>query len=397
LQRVTRGHTRNIKYGSGTTRTARISFLGRCAPLEKLHDLKEHICSYDNLFEAYVSAAKGKADRAEVMRFKFNLEVNLFQIQRELLDGTYKVGPYREFYVRYPKPRLVMALGFKDRVVQWAIYRQIDPYVDKRFITHSYGCRREKGTLAAAQTLMNWQRIISRKPDADDYWIIKGDISKYFYRVDHELVLDFYRDICDEDWFMWLMDTIINNPDVPFGLPEGMGIDECPRDQRLFEIGQPIGNLTSQETANIYLDRFDQWCKHALGLHYYVRYMDDFCAIVKGKDNAARILRAMTQYLRDELRLDMSRKARIVRADRDTEFVGYRVSPHGLRLRKKTVQHIKRSLKHVAGLYADGAIPYDRAKDSVICYWGLAEHCNGQYIRRWIEENVVLKRREEAA
>jgi len=365
--------------------------------LEKLHDLKEHICSYDNLFEAYVSAAKGKADRAEVMRFKFNLEVNLFQIQRELLDGTYKVGPYREFYVRYPKPRLVMALGFKDRVVQWAIYRQIDPYVDKRFITHSYGCRREKGTLAAAQTLMNWQRIISRKPDADDYWIIKGDISKYFYRVDHELVLDFYRDICDEDWFMWLMDTIINNPDVPFGLPEGMGIDECPRDQRLFEIGQPIGNLTSQETANIYLDRFDQWCKHALGLHYYVRYMDDFCAIVKGKDNAARILRAMTQYLRDELRLDMSRKARIVRADRDTEFVGYRVSPHGLRLRKKTVQHIKRSLKHVAGLYADGAIPYDRAKDSVICYWGLAEHCNGQYIRRWIEENVVLKRREEAA
>ena len=123
--------------------------------------------------------------------------------------------------------------------------------------------------------------------------------------------------------------------------------------------------------------------------------MDDFCAIVKGKENAEHIMEAMTEYLRDELHLDMSQKARIVRADRDTEFVGYRVSPHGLRLRKKTVKHMKSSLKHVEGLYADGLIDFASAKDSVVCYWGMAEHCNGQYIRRWIEENVVLKRNED--
>ena len=363
--------------------------------MEKLHNLKERICSYDNLFEAYISAAKGKGDRAEVVRFSFDLEENLSQIQKELMDGTYKVGPYREFYVRYPKPRLVMALGFRDRVVQWAIYRQIDPYVDKRFITHSYGCRKEKGTLAAAQQLMEWLRIISRKPDAKDYWIIKGDISKYFYRVDHEIVMDFYRDICVEDWFMWLMDTIINNPDVPFGLPEGLGIDDCPRDKRLYSVGQPIGNLTSQETANIYLDRFDQWCKHTLRLNKYARYMDDFQAIVKGRENAERIMREMTNFLRDKLKLNMSAKARIVRADRPVEFVGFIVSPHGLRLRKKTVYHVKRSLKHLKNLYADWIISFDRVKESIICYYGMCKRCNARYLETWIEENIILQRKEK--
>ena len=126
----------------------------------------------------------------------------------------------------------------------------------------------------------------------------------------------------------------------------------------------------------------------------FIKNMDDFGAIVNGKENAERIMRAMTKYLRDELRLDMSRKARIVRADRDTEFVGFMVSPHGLRLRKKTVSHIKRSLKHVAGLYADGALPFERARDSIICYLGMTEHVNAEYLARWIETNVVLKRRE---
>ena len=364
--------------------------------MEKLHDLKEHICSYDNLYEAFVSAAKGKTDRAEVLVFAFNLEENLHALRKELLSCTYKVGPYREFYVRYPKPRLVMALGFRDRVVQWAIYRQIDPYVDKRFIRHSYGCQREKGTLAAAQCLMEWLRVISRKPEAKDYWLIKGDVSKYFYRVDHEKVLNCYAEICDEAWFMWLMDTIINNPDVPFGLPEGMGIDDCPRDKRLFSVGQPIGNLTSQETANILLDRLDQYCKHVLKLHEYVRYMDDFSAIVKGLDEARRVFGLMSDFLSQELRLEMSPKAKIIRADQPIEFVGFDVSPHGLRLRKKTVKHMKRSMKHVARLYADGVIGLESAMDSIICYRGMTTHCNANYLREWIENNIVLQRGEGA-
>lgn len=363
--------------------------------MEKLHNLMEHISSYDNLYEAYVSAAKGKAERPEVLAFAFDLEANLHKLQDELRNRTYKVGPYREFYVRYPKPRLVMALQFRDRVVQWAVYRQIDPYVDKRFISHSYGCRRDKGTLAAAECLMNWQRIVCRKPDAKDWWIIKGDVSKFFYRVDHKIVMQDYADISDDEGFLWLMDVIVNNPEVPFGLPEGMGIADCPREERLFEVGQPIGNLTSQETANIYLDRLDQYCKHVLRLHFYVRYMDDFCIVIKGRKEAERIFGILCRYLKDELHLDMSKKSRIVRADQTTEFVGYKVSPHGLRLRKKTVQHIKRSLKHVAGVYAAGGISFERAHETITCYLGMTKRCNAAYVRKWIEQNIALQRKEQ--
>lgn len=160
--------------------------------MKRLHDLKARICDFDNLMGAYRDAAREKMYREEVITFTLDLGNNLHKLLDELEGMDYEVGPYREFYVRYPKPRLVMALGFRDRIVQWAIYRVINPYLDKRYITHSYGCREGKGTLAAAEQFHNWQQLISRKKQADDWYIIKGDISKYFYRVDHKKVMSTY-------------------------------------------------------------------------------------------------------------------------------------------------------------------------------------------------------------
>lgn len=359
--------------------------------MKKLRDLKQRICSFENLLAAYKAAAKDKRYRSEVISFSFNLEENLFSIQHDLERRRYAVGAYCEFYVHYPKPRLVMALGFRDRIVQWAIYRQINPYVDKRYIQHSYGCRNGKGTLAAAQCLLNWVQLTSRKPDAADWVIIKGDISKYFYRVDHEIIMEFYAEICDEDWFLWLIDTIVNNPDLPFGLPEGVSIADCPREKRLYDVGMPIGNLTSQETANVYLDRLDQYCKHVLKLRYYVRYMDDFIILCR-REEAQAILDSITVFLRERLKLAISPKSRILPASQPVEFVGYTISPHGLRLRKKTDRHIKHALKKVAEKYAAGQIDIDEAVNTLKSYHGMTKHCNGYNLRRWIEENIVFVR-----
>lgn len=363
--------------------------------MEGLHNLKDRICDFENLMGAYRDAAKSKRYRNEVLDFTFNLGENLLQIQKELREMTYKVGPYREFYVRYPKPRLVMALGFRDRVVQWAIYRQINPYLDKRYIEHSYGCRRDKGTLAAAQCLQSWQQLISRKPDADDWYLIKGDISKYFYRVDHGKVLQAYDETSDDAWYRWLMGAIVNNTDVPFGLPVGVKPDDCPRALRLFDVGMPIGNLTSQETANLFLDKLDKYCKHTLRLHFYVRYMDDFCILVKGKENARQIFATIGDFLRNELALDISPKSLIQKATAPVEFVGYLLTPHGIRMRKKTTRHVKRALKHVMAAFAMGAISYDKAMESVICYVGMCKHCSGHNLLRWIEDNFILRREEQ--
>jgi len=362
--------------------------------LEKLHDLKCRICSFENLLGAYNDAAKEKRYRDEVLAFTLNLEANLFDIQCDLINMTYAVGRYRSFYVQYPKPRLVMALGFRDRVVQWAIYRQINPFIDKRFIDHTYGCRERKGTLAAAQQVFSWVQLVSRKPDAKEWRIIKADVSKFFYRVDHEIILDIYDDVTDDAWFAWLIDTIINNPDMPFGLPEGASATDCPPDRRLYEVGMPIGNLTSQETANMYLNPLDQYCKHTLKLHFYDRYMDDVIALVRGQETAEETRGLMEDFMRRELKLSMSKKTAIYPALQGCEFVGCRITPHGIRPRKQTTKHMKRSLKEVMNQYSDGEITLERALNTVHSHMGLMEHKNGYNMRRWISENVYFQRRE---
>lgn len=361
--------------------------------LEKLQHLKDRICSLENLYAAYFEAIKDKRYRDEIVRYTLDLDRNIFELREELLAETYMVGPYREFYVRYPKPRLVMALGFRDRIVQWAIYRQLNPYVDKRFIQHSYGCRKGKGTLAAAECLMNWLRLVNRMDDADEWGLIKGDVSKFFYRVDHWITLDVYADYTDDPWFLRLIGKIINNPDVPFGLPIGMRADDCPRELRIFEVGMPIGNLTSQETANLYLNRLDQYVKHVLRQHLYVRYMDDFIILCRRKD-AQTILDSIETFLREELRLELSPKSRILPARKGCEFVGYVVTPHGLRLRKKTTKHIKSSLKHIEELYALGLVDLDKALQTVKSYHGMTKHCNGYNLRRWIADNITFQRKD---
>lgn len=359
--------------------------------MEKLRDLKNRICSLENLYAAYFEAIKEKKYRDEIILYSLDLDRHISELREELLNETYVVGPYREFYVRYPKPRLVMALQFRDRIVQWAIYRQLNPFVDKRFISHSYGCRKGKGTLAAAECLLDWLRLIDRKPDAADWVIIKGDISKYFYRISHRVALNIYGEYADDPWFIRLMTRIIENPDVPFGLPVGMKADDCPRDTRLFDVGMPIGNLTSQETANIYLDVLDKFVKHALRQHFYARYMDDFVILCR-KEEAEGILHAIECFLRSELELDISPKSRILPASRGCEFVGFMVTPHGLRLRKKTTRHIKSSLRHIADLYAQGVIGLDRALETTRCYIGMTKNINGYNLRRWIEDNIVFVR-----
>lgn len=115
--------------------------------------LLERIYSWENLLNAYHEAAKEKWYRNDATAFSANLEANLISIQNDLMWRSYEVGRYREFYVHEPKKRLIMALGFRDHVVQWAIYLQVNQELDNGMIYHSYGCRVGKGTTRAAERL----------------------------------------------------------------------------------------------------------------------------------------------------------------------------------------------------------------------------------------------------
>ena len=220
-----------------------------------LDDVYDTICEYEELYQSHIEARKGKRYRDDVLLFTDRLEENLIELQNELIWQSYKVGAYRPFYVREPKLRLVMALQYRDRVVQWAIYKQLYPFYDKTFIEDSYACRRGKGTHRAADRLQYWLRQVSRKPGK--WYYLKLDISKYFYRVDHSVLLEILGRRIKDLRLMQLLSEIINSEDTRFGLPAGLSPDECTEDMWLCDVGMPIGNLTSQLFANIYLNELD--------------------------------------------------------------------------------------------------------------------------------------------
>ena len=354
-------------------------------------EIFRRIISWDNLLAAYHSAASEKWFRNDVEKFSAHLGENLIGIQNDLVWKSYTVGRYREFYVYEPKKRLVMALNFRDRVVQWAIYRQLNPLLDNQFYYHSYGCRVGKGTTRAADRVQYWMRMADRKPV--DWYYLKLDISKYFYRVDHEVLLKILGEkFPDEPQLLWLMTTIINCDHTPFGLPPGVGVDDIPPSERLFEVGMPIGNLTSQLLANVCLDQLDQYIKHELRIHCYVRYMDDMVLIHPDKMllNDCKVL--IEDYLNKHLHLELNSKTTIGKVKNGITFVGYIIRPTYRKQKRKSLRKMKARIHVVQREYSEGLIDFEDVDSTMQSYFGLMQNFNSYGLRTWMHDNIAFQR-----
>lgn len=355
--------------------------------MKRLGNLYEQIIDYENLWKAYLNARKNKRFRGDVLEFTHNVEENLIQIQNELIHKTYKVGRYREFYVYEPKKRLIMALPFRDRVVQWAIYQVIEPLFDRQFIKDSYACRKGKGVQAAADRLQYWMRKLDRRYENPYY--LKLDISKYFYRIDHDVLISILRrKIKDED-LMWLLETIIHSEDTKFGVPLG---DHNLEQERIDGLGMPIGNLTSQLFANLYLNELDQYAKHELHLHCFIRYMDDIIVLHESKQELQKILEEIDIFLRSELRLQLNNKTAIRPISTGIEFVGYRIWSTHRKLKKKTAKKMKRRLKYLKKAYARGEVSADEVRSTLMSYLGYMKHADCYKLKKKILRDLVLVR-----
>ena len=367
------------------------ALLGRVDFMSKQQSIIEKVYSWENLLEAYHEAARQKWFRDDVAAFSANLEENLITMQNELIWRTYEVGRYREFYVLEPKKRLIMALSFKDRVVQWAIYRQINPLLDSQMIFHSYGCRVGKGTTRAAERLHGWVRLVDRKPDEWRY--LKLDIAKYFYRVDHSVLMELLRrKFPDEDGLLWLMRTIIDCGHTPFGLPAGKEPDDVPMSERLYDVGMPIGNLTSQLLANVCLDALDQYVKHELKARYYIRYMDDMIILHPDAKELRRYREDIETFLNSRLHLDLNSKTTIGKVKRGITFVGYIIFPTHRKLKPNSMKKMKSRMKYVAKQYAAGLMDLDEIKSTMASYYGMMKQFNSYGLRGWIYNNIVFRR-----
>lgn len=360
--------------------------------MKKIKNLLPEIYDYENIYLAWKQASKGKRYRNEVLEFERNLEENLINIQNHFIYGSYVQGKFREFYVNEPKRRLVMALPFPDRVVQWAIYRQLFPLLEKQFIEDSFACRVGKGTHKAADRLQYWLRQVDRKPE--NYYYLKLDVAKYFYRIDHQILLHILSHKIGDKPLMDLLQSIICDTNTAFGLAlptDGIGVtDEMPR---LWHRGMPIGNLTSQMFSNVYLNELDQFCKHHLKLHYYVRYMDDIIILGDSKSELHRVKMEISSFLDNHLKLHLNNKTTIRPCTMGVEFVGYRLWATHRKLKKKTARKMIHSARYLGKARRERNISKERFRGIVASYRGALEHFNSVGLRNKMNRAYIKGRR----
>lgn len=353
----------------------------------KIKNVYDEICSFENLYKAYLNARKNKRFRDEVLEFTNNLEEYLIDIQKDLMNHTYEVGEYREFYIYEPKKRLIMALPFRDRVIQWAIYQVINPIISKGYITDSYACIQGRGTHQAVKRLSYWLNQVSRKESK--WYYLKLDIAKYFYRIDHDVLIDILHKKIKDRQLMRLLENIINS-EKSFGLE--LGIHDPALSGRISQCGMPIGNLTSQMFANIYLNELDQYIKRELAVHYYIRYMDDMILLADDKKKLHEYKHLIDTFLQERLKLNLNNKTAIRPITLGIEFVGYKLWSTHVKLRKSTSLKMKRRLKQVKKQYANGKINLDDVQSTVNSYMGMLKHCNSYSLRTKIFDEFILKR-----
>ena len=283
---------------------------------KRYNHLFDKIVDRNNVWRAYRKASKGKRYSTGYLQFRQDEAANLARLSEQIKNKTYRPGEPRRFRVLEPKPRMISALPFPDRIAQHALYGIVEPIFDKVFLPQSYACRRNKGTHRA---VLSVQSMLRRTPEA---WILKTDFSKYFASVDR---VRLHREIRRK---IRCRDTL-----------------------ELFEVfipttgcGLPIGDLTSQLTANIYGHILDRWLVHDMGVTSFARYMDDV-VIISPRQELLRMLQAdMERFCAQEMGLRFSQWS-IQPASAGVNFCGYRIWPTHKLLRRDSVATAKRKIR----------------------------------------------------
>lgn len=225
-----------------------------------------------------------------------------------------------------------------------------------------------------------WLRQTERKPER--YYFLKLDISKYFYRVDHKVLIEILKRKIRDKRLINLLCKIINCEDTKFGLPAGVDPDMCTENERLSDVGMPIGNLTSQMFANLYLNELDTYAKHKLKLHYYIRYMDDIIILHPDKKHLAAVKDEIEIFLNDVLHLQLNSKTTIRPCSMGIDFVGFRIWATHRKLKKKTAKKIKARIQYLIKAKSGGEITQESFERSIASYKGILKHCNSYGFRQ---------------
>lgn len=252
----------------------------------------------------------------------------------------------------------------RDRVLYQAVYRVLYKIFDPKFIFDSYSSRNFKGTHAGVVRLQKFARQISKNYRIPAY-ALKCDIKKFFDSIDHEILLNiiFKSSKIDENT-RWLITKIIKSF------------------EKTDDKGLPLGNVTSQLFANIYLNELDQFVKRRLKQKYYIRYCDDFVILAKNKEELLNVLLEIKGFLSERLLLNLhENKVNIRKLQQGIDFLGYVVLPHRIVLRTKTKRRVYKKIMNLVGLLKAGKISKEDFSSSVQSYLGMLTHCKGETVR----------------
>lgn len=326
-------------------------------------NLFEKIISPENLFSAWDAFKSDKRNKHDVQQFEWRLEENIFQLCRELRNKIYKHGPYTGFYIRDPKQRHIHKASVRDRVLHHAVFSVINPIFEETFIPASFSCRVGYGTHRGVSVLEKIARQI-HKNGTSFCFILKCDIQKFFDSVDHQVLLSIIRKRIKDEDAMWLLQEIIES--------------YSSSQSTVFERkGLPIGNLTSQLFANVYMNEFDQFMKNSLKVRNYVRYTDDFAIVSGSSSYLEELIKPIAEFLDHKLALNLHpKKIAIRKFNRGIDFLGYLIFPHHRLLRTKTKHRIFAKLRNRTDKFCNNRISRLTLEQSLQSYLGVISHAS---------------------
>jgi RNA-directed DNA polymerase len=342
---------------------------------KRYHHLWPQLVSFTNLWAAFKKGAKGKRSKSAVADFEYHLEANLLQLRTELRTGSYQPGAYQSFTVHDPKKRLISAAPFRDRVVHHALVNRLQPIYERKFIHDTYANRVGKGTHRALDRCTQYLRRFR--------FVLPMDVQQYFPAIDHAILLATLRQTIADDHVLNLCAQIIasgakvhKRTSSPIYFP-GDDLFAATRPRSL-----PIGNMTSQFWANVYLNGLDHFIKRQLKCPGYIRYVDDMLLFADTKAELHHWRAEVIQYMAG-LRLTIHTNRAQPRPTKiGIPFLGFQVFPNHRRLKRRNALQARRRLKTRIDQYQQGEIDLAGLDASVQSWANHASHGDTWRLRK---------------
>lgn len=351
--------------------------------------------TFEEVVDAYFDCRKNKRNTVHAIAFEYELERNLFDLYEELISGEYRIGRSIAFVVEQPKVREIWAGTFRDRIVHHIIYNRLKPRFYPSFIRNTFACIPERGVLDGSNRLWAGMRSLTRNWQKSSYYL-QGDVRNFFVSIDKEILFTLLEPRIVEPWLMDLTRQVVfHDPRencIMKSKPSAFA--RVPKHKSLLnndaKKGLPIGNLTSQFFANVYLDELDQFVKHGLRAKYYYRYVDDWVILNESATVLNGHFDAIQNFLQTKLALELHPyKKRIAPLHQGIDFIGYIHKPYRRQIRPRTAGKMV-SLVHQwkKSSHAVESEALNHLRNSLNSYFGIARWASTYHLRKHIGEGV---------